>query len=157
MLKVEAIINPDRIAPVHDALVKLGVSELSALEIRDLGPRASIQLCYRGSAFVIPSYQRVRLQFIVDDEMLRPAVDAVTSAAGTRSDASGKILVSHVDALIPIRAAHGQRGSADAPRLALAAERQASPDPIQSRRRLRIPAWLRLGSDRAAGSRRPAR
>ena len=79
------------------------MSELSALEIRDLGPDASIQLCYRGSAFVIPSCQRVRLEFIVEDEMLRPTVDAVTTAVGSGADAGGKILVSHVDALIVIR------------------------------------------------------
>ncbi len=103
MLKVEVTINPDRIAPVHDALVKLGVSELSALEIRDLARHASTQLFYRGAAFVIPSSQRVRLEFIVEEEMLRPALDAVTTAAGTGSDARGKILVSHVDALIDIR------------------------------------------------------
>ena len=103
MLKVEAVIKPDKIGDVQDALMKVGVKEMSVLEIRDLGRHASKEFRYRGAALVIPFAQRLRLEFIVEEEMLRPTVDAIKSLVDSGCGGDGKILVSHVDSLISIR------------------------------------------------------
>ena len=102
MMKVEAVIQPDRIMDAQRALEKVGLREMALLEIHDLGRHPSRQFCYRGSAFVVPSSQRVRLEFLVDEESLRRAIDAITAIADTGSDGRGRILVSQIDSLIHV-------------------------------------------------------
>ncbi len=102
MMKVEAVIKPEKIGDVKAALAKMGVNEMSLLEVGDLGRYAPKKGCYRGAELVIPFSQRVRLEFVVEEDKLRTAVNAITTVADTGSDSDGKILVSHIESLIRI-------------------------------------------------------
>ena len=108
MKKIDAIIRPDRLQPVQDALDELGVSGLTVTEVMGCGRQKGYTEQYRGSRANISLLPKLKVQSVVSNEVVEPAVEAIVGAAWTGETGDGRVFVYNVEDAIRIRT--GERG-----------------------------------------------
>jgi nitrogen regulatory protein P-II 1 len=106
--KVEAVIRPDKLQAVQDALDALGASGLTVTEVLGCGAQRGYTETYRGAKVNISLQRKVKVEAVVGDTMVGAVVDAITGAARTGEVGDGKIFVMPVDDAVRIRT--GERG-----------------------------------------------
>ncbi|GBD12875.1 Nitrogen regulatory protein P-II [bacterium HR24] len=108
MKKVEAIIRPEKLGDVKDALDRLGILGLNFVEVRGRG-RQRGQTYWRGAAsYMADTLPKVKLEVVVRDDDVERVVDAIIKAAWTGDVGDGKIFVLPVEEVIRVRT--GERG-----------------------------------------------
>ena len=103
MKKIEAIIKPFKLDEVKDALQETNLQGITVLEAKGFGRQKGHTELYRGAEYVVDFLPKVKLEIIVADDMLSPALEAIQSAAHTGRIGDGKIFVSDVADAIRIR------------------------------------------------------
>jgi nitrogen regulatory protein P-II 1 len=108
MKKIEAIIRPERLQPVQDALDELGVSGLTVTEVMGCGRQKGYTEQYRGSRANISLLPKLKVESVVPNEVVDRAVEAIVGAAWTGETGDGRVFTWDVDAAVRIRT--GERG-----------------------------------------------
>src|ERR671935_3035852 len=108
MKKIEAIIRPERLQDVQDALDELGVSGLTVSEVMGCGRQKGYTEQYRGSRANISLLPKLKVESVVAGDMVDRVVDAVIAAAYTGETGDGRVFVSDVAQSVRIRI--GERG-----------------------------------------------
>jgi nitrogen regulatory protein P-II 1 len=108
MKKIEAIIRPERLQEVQDALDELGVSGLTVSEVMGCGRQKGYTEQYRGSRANISLLPKLKIESVVSTEVVDKAVDAIVGAAYTGEIGDGRVFVYPVDESVRIRT--GERG-----------------------------------------------
>lgn len=103
MKKVEAIIRPDRLQPVQDALDGLGASGITISEVLGCGHQRGYTEHYRGTRANISLQRKVKIEVIVPDDHAAGVVEAIAGAARTGEVGDGKIFVIPVEQAVRIR------------------------------------------------------
>jgi nitrogen regulatory protein P-II 1 len=103
MKKIEAIIKPFKLDEVKDALQEIGVQGLTVTEAKGFGRQKGHTELYRGAEYVVDFLPKVKLEVVVPDERLEPALEAIQKAARTGRIGDGKIFVLDVQDVIRIR------------------------------------------------------
>jgi nitrogen regulatory protein P-II 1 len=103
MKKVEAIIRPDRLQMVQDALDGLGVSGLTVTEVVGCGAQRGYTEVYRGTRANISLQRKVKVEAVVPEGRVEGVVDAILKSARTGDVGDGKIFVIPVEQAIRIR------------------------------------------------------
>jgi nitrogen regulatory protein P-II 1 len=103
MHKIEAVIQPSKLDAVKDALVEIGVSGITILEARGHGRQKGHTEFYRGQEYAVDLLPKVKLELVVADDMLEPAVQAIITTARSGAIGDGKIFISKIDEAIRIR------------------------------------------------------
>jgi len=101
--KVEAIIRPFKLDEVKIALVNAGVVGMTVSEVRGFGRQKGQTERYRGSEYTVEFLQKLKVEIVVDDDMVDLVVDKVVTAARTGEIGDGKIFISSVDEIVRIR------------------------------------------------------
>jgi nitrogen regulatory protein P-II 1 len=109
MKKIEAIIKPFKLDEVKDALQGIGLEGLTVVEAKGFGRQKGHTELYRGAEYVVDFLPKVKIEVVLDDEMVTKAVDAIQSSANTGRIGDGKIFISPVESAIRIRT--GETGS----------------------------------------------
>ena len=109
MKKIEAIIKPFKLDEVKEALHEVGLQGLTVLEAQGFGRQKGHTELYRGAEYVVDFLPKVKLEIVVEDEMLDRAVEAIKNAAHTGRIGDGKIFIVPVEDAIRVRT--GERGS----------------------------------------------
>jgi nitrogen regulatory protein P-II 1 len=108
MKKIEAIIRPERLQEVQDALDELGVSGLTVSEVLGCGRQKGYTEQYRGSRANISLLHKLKIESVVPEELVDRAVEALVSAARTGAIGDGRVFVYPVEQTVRIRT--GERG-----------------------------------------------
>jgi nitrogen regulatory protein P-II 1 len=103
MKQIVAIIKPFKLDEVREALAEVGVSGLTVTEVKGFGRQKGHTELYRGAEYVVDFLPKVKIEAVVDDKVVEPAVDAIIKAARTGKIGDGKIFVRSVDQVIRIR------------------------------------------------------
>jgi len=103
MKKVEAIIKPFKLDEVKEALQEIGIQGLSVLEARGFGRQKGHTELYRGAEYVVDFLPKVKIEVVIDDDMLDQVTEAIVKAAKTGKIGDGKIFVSPIEQAIRIR------------------------------------------------------
>ena len=103
MKKIEAIFKPFKLDEVREALSEIGVSGLTVTEVKGFGRQKGHTELYRGAEYVVDFLPKVKIEVVITEKMLEPAVDAIVKAARTGKIGDGKIFVTNVDQVIRIR------------------------------------------------------
>lgn len=103
MTKLEAIIQPNRLDPVRDALIELGVEGMTVSEVRGHGRQKGHTETYRGREYGINFLPKVKVELVLKDDLVDRAVDAIVKQAATGRMGDGKIFLYKVDEAIRIR------------------------------------------------------
>ncbi|MCW8930694.1 MAG: P-II family nitrogen regulator [Gammaproteobacteria bacterium] len=103
MKKIEAIIKPFKLDDVREALSEIGVTGMTSTEVKGFGRQKGHTELYRGAEYVIDFLPKVKLEIVVQEEMLERSIEVITEAARTGKIGDGKIFVSSVEKVIRIR------------------------------------------------------
>jgi len=103
MTKIEAIIQPTRLDEVKDALLEIGVDGMTVLEARGHGRQKGHTEFYRGREYTVDLLPKIKLEIVLNDDLVDSAVQAILNAARTGKIGDGKIFLSRVDEAIRIR------------------------------------------------------
>lgn len=110
MTKVEAIIQPWKFEAVKEALLAAGVDGMTVLDSRGHGRQKGHIASYRGREYTIDLLPKVKIEIVLPDDLVGPAVQAILNTARTGKIGDGKIFLSRIDDAIRIR--NAQRGVA---------------------------------------------
>ena len=108
MKKIEAVIRPTKIEDVKEALTAIGVNGMTVTDVRGYGRQRGRTERYRGNTYVVNLLPKVKLEFVVTDDIAEEAVEAVLESGRTGEIGDGKVFVSTVEQAIRIRT--GERG-----------------------------------------------
>ena len=108
MKKIEAIIKPFKLDDVKDALHDVGVSGLTVSEVKGFGRQKGHTELYRGAEYVIDFLPKVKIEVVVENNLVERAVEAIENAARTGRIGDGKIFILDVEQAVRIRT--GDRG-----------------------------------------------
>ena len=103
MKKIEAIIKPFKLDEVKDALSNIGVSGLTVFEVKGFGRQKGHTELYRGAEYIVDFLPKIKLEFIINDEILEEVIETIKSSARTGKIGDGKIFVSNIEEIIRIR------------------------------------------------------
>ncbi|MEM6902237.1 MAG: P-II family nitrogen regulator [Pseudomonadota bacterium] len=109
MKKIEAIIKPFKLDEVKEALHEIGIKGLTVTEAKGFGRQKGHTELYRGAEYVVDFLPKVKVEVIMDDELVERAIEAIQGAAQTSRIGDGKIFVSAIEEVVRIRT--GERGS----------------------------------------------
>ncbi len=110
MKKIEAIIKPFKLDEVKEALQDLGVQGMTVIEAKGYGRQKGHTELYRGAEYVIDFLPKIKIEVVVSDDQLQPALDSIVNAARTGRIGDGKIFVSEILDVLRIRT--GETGAA---------------------------------------------
>ncbi|MFN2342088.1 MAG: P-II family nitrogen regulator [Desulfonatronovibrio sp.] len=103
MKKVEIITRPFKIDEIKEALTKMGIKGMTLTEVKGFGRQHGHKEVYRGAEYQVDFLSKVKMEIIIEDEMVEKAVEAVVNAAKTGKVGDGKIFVYPVENAIRIR------------------------------------------------------
>lgn len=103
MKLITAIIKPFKLDDVREALSEIGVSGVTATEVKGFGRQKGHTELYRGAEYVVDFLPKVKLEIAVADDVLDLAVDTIVKAANTGKIGDGKIFVTNLEQVIRIR------------------------------------------------------
>jgi nitrogen regulatory protein P-II 1 len=101
--QITAIIKPFKLDEVREALAEVGVSGLTVTEVKGFGRQKGHTELYRGAEYVVDFLPKIRLEVVVADEMVDPAIEAIVRVARTGKIGDGKIFVTPVEQAVRIR------------------------------------------------------
>ncbi len=103
MKKLEAIIKPFKLDDVIEALTELGIEGVSVSEIRGFGRQKGRTEIYKGAEYVVDFLPKVKIELVLHDDLVEPAMAAIQKAAATGKIGDGKIFVLPVESVLRIR------------------------------------------------------
>jgi nitrogen regulatory protein P-II 1 len=103
MTKLEAVIQPSKLEPVKEALIEIGVDGMTVLEVRGHGRQKGHTEFYRGREYTVDLLPKIKLEIVLNDELVDRAVAAIIKTAQTGKIGDGKIFLTRVDEAIRIR------------------------------------------------------
>lgn len=103
MKKIEAFIKPFKLDDVVEALSEVGVEGISITEVRGFGRQKGRTEIYRGAEYVVDFLPKIKLEIVVNDALLKSAIEAIKSSAHTGKVGDGKIFVFEVASALRIR------------------------------------------------------
>ena len=103
MKLITAIIKPFKLDDVREALSEIGVSGVTATEVKGFGRQKGHTELYRGAEYVVDFLPKVKLEIAVTENIVDQAVETITKAANTGKIGDGKIFVTNLEQIIRIR------------------------------------------------------
>jgi nitrogen regulatory protein P-II 1 len=110
MTKLEAIVQPSKFEAVKQALIAIGIEGMTASEVRGHGRQKGHTETYHGHEYSVDLLPKIKIEIVMDDKLVEPAIDAITKSAASGKIGDGKIFLFKIDDAIRIR--NLQRGIA---------------------------------------------
>ncbi len=109
MKLVIAYIQPHMLNNVKQELFKAEVAKMSVTNALGCGQQMGYQESYRGVAIEVNLLKKVRLEIAVNEEFVKPTIDAIIKGARSGNIGDGKIFVVNLEECIRIRS--GEEGT----------------------------------------------
>jgi nitrogen regulatory protein P-II 1 len=108
MKKIEAIIKPFKLDEVKEALNGLGISGMTISEVKGYGRQKGHKEMYRGAEYSVDFNPKVKIELVVQADMVEKIVTTIAETAKTGKIGDGKIFILSVDDVVRVRT--GERG-----------------------------------------------
>ena len=103
MQLIKAIVRPNKVDEVREALEKLSISGMTVTEVRGHGKQKGHTAIYRGKEYSVSLLPKMEVELVVDDAAVADAVKAIIQAARTGEIGDGRVFVIPVDRSYRIR------------------------------------------------------
>ena len=109
MRKIEAIIRPERVSEVKQALEQLGYPGMTLTDVKGHGKQKGLVQQWRGRPYRIEFLPKVKIELVVENgDVVESLVQAIADKARTGEAGDGKIFISSIEDVVRIRT--GERG-----------------------------------------------
>ena len=103
MQLIKAIVRPDKVDDVKDALGKINVAGMTVTEVRGHGKQKGHTAVYRGKEYQVTLLPKMQIETFVPDEVVDLAIEAIIRAARTGEIGDGRVFVIPVGRSYKIR------------------------------------------------------
>ncbi len=103
MQLIKAIVRPNKVDEVKDALEKIGVSGMTVTEVRGHGQQKGHTAIYRGKEYNVSLLPKMAIETVVSDSAVEATIKAIVAAARTGEIGDGRVFVTPVEASYKIR------------------------------------------------------
>ena len=105
MKMVTVVIQPKRLDSVREALSDVGVTGVTATEVKGFGRQKGHTELYRGAEFVVEFLPKVKLEIAITDEQVEEVIETIVTACKINGGkiGDGKIFVTSLEQVIRIR------------------------------------------------------
>ena len=103
MKKLEAIIRPEKLEPVKDALEASGIIGLTVTQVRGRGRQKGVTLQWRAGEYRVDLLAKVKIEIVLNDADCQAALDILCDAARTGKKGDGMIFIQPVENAIRVR------------------------------------------------------
>jgi nitrogen regulatory protein PII len=103
MKLITAIVRPNKVEEVSDALQKLGITGLTVTEVRGHGKQKGHTAIYRGKEYTVNLLPKMEVQVVVDDANTEDVIKAIMQSARTGEIGDGRVFVSSIEQSYRIR------------------------------------------------------
>ncbi|WP_412027088.1 P-II family nitrogen regulator [Deinococcus yunweiensis] len=122
MKLVTAVIRPERVQQVKEALFQAGISGITLSRVSGHGGEQEVVEHYRGTRVMVEFHDKVEVRMAVSEPFVQAAIDAIVRGARTGEVGDGKIFVQPLERVIRIRT-----GEQDAAALTPVTEKRLTP------------------------------
>jgi nitrogen regulatory protein P-II 1 len=103
MTKIEAIVRPNMLDAIKEALIQIGTEGMTLTEVRGHGRQKGHTEVYKGREYSVDLLPKVKVELVVQDDMVERVVEAILDSAYTGVIGDGKIFLYKIDDAIRIR------------------------------------------------------
>jgi nitrogen regulatory protein P-II 1 len=103
MKLIKAIVRPNKVDEVKDALERLQISGMTVTEVRGHGKQKGHTAVYRGKEYDVSLLPKMQVEVVVSDTIADDAIRAIVEAARTGEIGDGRVFVLPVERAYRIR------------------------------------------------------
>lgn len=103
MKKIEAIIKPFKLTEVKESLQEIGIQGMTVTEVKGFGRQKGHTEIYRGSEYTVDFLPKIKIEIVLADAQIKPAIEAIMKAARTGKIGDGKIFILPMENALRIR------------------------------------------------------
>ena len=103
MKKVQAIVRPEKVADVKNALAEAGYPGIMVTQIEGHGRQKGIEEQFRGRSFRVEYLPKTKIEIVCNDDQSSEIMETIQKAAHTGRKGDGKIIVMNVEEVLSIR------------------------------------------------------
>ena len=103
MKLIKAIVRPNKVDEVKDALSKLSISGMTVTEVRGHGKQKGHTAIYRGKEYNVSLLPKMEIEVVVPESIVDEAIEAIIGAARTGEIGDGRVFVIPVERTYRIR------------------------------------------------------
>lgn len=103
MMKIEAVIRPERLEQVKKSLEEKGYVGMTVSEVTGRGEQKGIKLQFRGRTMEVDLLPKVKIELVVKDDLVDDLLEAISAAARTGKPGDGRIFVIPVARSLRVR------------------------------------------------------
>ena len=111
MKKITAIVRPEKLEPLKEALFAAQVSGMTISQVQGCGNQHGWKEYVRGTEVLLNTIPKVKFDIVVDEDQVDGLIQVICSATHTGGVGDGKIFVTPVDDVIRIRTGEHGRGA----------------------------------------------
>ena len=100
---VTAVVRPDRLGDVKQALAEVGAPSLTVTNVSGRGSQPAKKGQWRGEEYTVDLHQKVKIECFVADIPAEDVADAIANAARTGEPGDGKVFIMPVDDAVQVR------------------------------------------------------
>jgi nitrogen regulatory protein PII len=97
MKLIKAIVRPNRVDAVKDALSNNGIPGMTVTEVRGHGRQRGHSTVYRGSEYEVSLLPKMEIEVVVPDDLVDDAIESIMDAARTGEMGDGRVFVIPVE------------------------------------------------------------
>jgi nitrogen regulatory protein PII len=109
MQLIKAIVRPNKVDDVKEALGKIQVSGMTVTEVRGHGQQKGHTAIYRGKEYNVSLLPKMSIETVVADDMVEPVIQAIINAARTGEIGDGRVFVTPISHSYKIRTGEHER------------------------------------------------
>ena len=103
MQLIKAIVRPNKVDDVKEALGKVQVTGMTVTEVRGHGAQKGHTAIYRGKEYNVSLLPKMSIETVVADDMVETVIQAIIKAARTGEIGDGRLFVTPISQSYKIR------------------------------------------------------
>ncbi len=100
---ISAIIKPEKLGDVTNAIREIGTAGITLTEVKGYGRQKGHTELYRGAEYDIHYIPKIKIDVAVIDDMVTQITEAILASAKSGKIGDGKIFVSDLEEIVRIR------------------------------------------------------
>ena len=103
MKRIAAVVRPEKLEPLKEALFQAKISGMTIYQVHGCGNQHGWKEYFRGSEVFLNMIPKVKFEIIVEDSRVDEIVDVIVDVARTGEVGDGKIFISSIDSVVLVR------------------------------------------------------